>query len=678
MSQQRQLAAIMFTDIVGYTAMMQKNEQQAVTIIKHHKSVLEKNVADHEGDVVEYYGDGSLSIFSSVNEAMHCAMKVQAELLKEPAVPLRIGLHIGEILFDENKVIGDGVNLASRIQALGKAGSILFSKEIFDKIRNHHEFKTVPLGQFELKNVDELMEVFALANEGLTVPKKEEMSGMLIPITSGKKIAPRLKWSIIFSAILLLIIAAIFIYNSFKRNSGFTGTEKSIAVLPFRNISNDSLQEYFSDGITEDIITQLSKIADLKVISSTSVMQYKNVSGNIKQIAEELQVASILEGSVRREGNKVRITAQLIDANTDQHIWANNYDKSVDEVFAIQSEVAQQIAKELNAKLTEEEGKRIQKKATGSIAAYEDYLLARQSPRDQAEKLLLSALQKDSTFALAWGSLALIYSKMPVRDPTDRPYYIRKSLDAALTAVNYGPELSETHMILGDILKTITLNPNLSIKELNKSISLNPNNAEAYVYLAYALSELGRFPEAEINLLKAKQLDPQSILMRIAWLRYYVYSRNAEKMREYLHSLRRASENEVAFNEFNTRDVRNIDRGGTRVSYFFLKENYDSILVYGNRRFQPAEIAIALMKTGKINQANIIIDSLRNASEIDNAFHIGIIYGWLGEKQKAMKYLNLAYRLYDYSLISIKVNKLFDPLRNEDDFRNLLSKMGIE
>jgi adenylate cyclase len=355
----------------------------------------------------------------------------------------------------------------------------------------------------------------------------------------------------------------------------------------------------------------------------------------------------------------------LIDANTDQHIWANNYDKSINEVFAIQSEVAQQIAKELNAKLTEDEGKRIQKKVTGSTAAYEDYLLARQSRREEAEKLLLSALQKDSTFALAWGSLALIYSRMPVREPADRPYYIRKSLDAALTAVNYGPDLSETHMILGDILKTITLNPNLSIKELNKSIRLNPNNAEAYVFLAHALIELGRFPEAEKNLLKAKQLDPMSMLMRTAWLRYYLYSRNAEKMSKYLH-------------EFSTPEARNMERGGTRVSYFFLKENYDSILVYGNQRYQSAEIAIALIKTGKIKQAGMIIDSLRKASENDNAFHIGIIYGWLGEKQKAMEYLNLAYRLYDYGLISIKVNKLFDPLRNEDGFRNLLSKMGME
>src|SRR5678809_227820 len=197
MLQQRQLAAIMFTDIVGYTDMMQKNEELAVKVIKHHRSVMKKNVADHKGDVIEYYGDGSLSIFFSVTAALHCAMQIQNELLKEPVVPLRIGLHIGEILFDEGSVVGDGVNLASRIQALGQPGSILFSKEIFDKIRNHTEFKVVPLGRFQLKNVAEPMEVFALANEGLMVPKEEEMTGKLMPVAAKKSITPRLKWSII-------------------------------------------------------------------------------------------------------------------------------------------------------------------------------------------------------------------------------------------------------------------------------------------------------------------------------------------------------------------------------------------------------------------------------------------------------------------------------------------------
>jgi len=244
------------------------------------------------------------------------------------------------------------------------------------------------------------------------------MPGLVMPISANKNITSRLKWPVILSVALLLVIGTFFIYNSLVRNKGFTGTEKSIAVLPFKNISNDTLQEYFSDGITEDIITQLSKIADLKVISNTSAMQYKNVSGNIKQIAEELHVASVLEGSVRREGNQVRITAQLIDANTDQHIWANNYDRNVTEVFAIQSEVAHQIANELNVKLTEDENKRIEKKATGSISAYEDYLQAKKSRGDSAYKLLLSALQKDSTFALAWAALAITYSKMPIRNPT--------------------------------------------------------------------------------------------------------------------------------------------------------------------------------------------------------------------------------------------------------------------
>ncbi len=661
--QQRHLAAILFTDIVGYTSIMQHDEQRAMTLLRRHKAILEKSVSDHEGDLIEYFGDGSLSIFTSVTEALLCAIQVQKQLQSEPAVPLRVGLHIGEILSEDNKVMGDGVNLASRIQALGQAGSILFSKEIYDKIRNHQEFKAVPLGRFALKNVEEPMEVFALANEGLTVPRNEEMIGRLKTVNSTDTLPSRKKWIILALFALLIAVAAI-IYMSVNR-TGFTGNEKSIAVLPFENIGNDTLQEYFSDGITEDIITQLSKIADLKVISRTSVMQYKNTSKNIKQIAEELDVAAILEGSVRKEGESVRINAQLIDANTDRHIWADQYNRNASEVFAIQSDVAQRIAKELNAKLTTDEGKRIEKKATENIEAYEEYLRARQSrlhPRE-AEELLLNALAMDSTFALAWARLAYTYSKMSARSPTDVPFYIRKSLDAALTAVNYGPELSETHMILGDILKTITLNPALSIKELNKSIALNPNNAEAYVFLAFALMELGRFSEAESNLIKAKQLDPLSGIMRAGWSSYYRYSRNPEKLfaltQDQAYQVRYGWENEM------------------KNWYHFLKENYDSILLHGSQARNPVLLGIAYTRTGKTRDAKNLIDSLKSASEYDNAFSIGIIYGWLEEKQKAMEYLNLAYRLYDYDLISIKVNKIFDPLRNEEEFKELMRKMGM-
>src|SRR5687768_14251167 len=672
-NQQRHLAAILFTDIVGYTAMMQKDEQKAVSLIKRHRAVIEKSVSDHKGDIIEYFGDGSLSIFSSVTEALHCALEVQQQLQDEPKVPLRIGLHIGEVLLEDGKVMGDGVNLASRIQSLGQAGSILFSKEIFDKIRNHNEFIPEYLGRFELKNVDEPMEIYALANEGLTIPKKEEMTGRLKQFELPKRFSPRTKWIIITAGVLLLAFSAITMFGLFKDRVGFTGKEKSIAVLPFDNISNDTLQQYFSDGITEDIITQLSKISDLKVISRTSVMQYKNTTKTIREIAEELNVAAILEGSVRKEGNKLRINAQLIDANTDKHIWAEQYDRDASEVFAIQSEVAQRIANQLNAKLTPDEGKRIEKKATANLAAYEDYLRAKQLPYQEREPLLMAALEKDSTFALAWAELAYTYSKIWSSNPVDIPYYIRKSLDAALTAVNYGPDLSETHMVLGDILKTITLNPSLSIKELNKSIKLNSNNAEAYVFLAFALMELGRFNEAEVNLVKAKQLDPLSAIMKAGWISYYRYSRNAEKLLEYTKAEKLLENMQVLAN-----GEREIMENFINLWYYFLKDDYDSIIVFGNKLSDPSLLGIAYTMTGNIAKAGKIADSLISISPYDHAFSIGIIYAWMNEKQKAIEYLNLAYRLYDNSLIRIKVDKRFDPLRNEEAFKGLLRKMGME
>jgi len=663
MSTTRQLAAILFTDIVGYSAMMQKDEQRAIDLIRHHRSVLENTVTEHEGDVIEYYGDGSLCIFTSITQAMKCAVSIQQQLHQEPAVPLRIGLHIGEVVYEGGKIMGDGVNISSRIQSLGRAGSILFSKEIFDKIRNHTEFKTVYLGKFLLKNITEPMEVFALANDGLTVPAKEEIGGRIKDLPNKGLTRPQ-KWIITSAFVLLLVWILTSQFGFFKKQNAFTGKEKSIAVLPFENISNDTLQQYFSDGITEDIITQLSKIADLKVISRTSVMQYRGTKKNIKEIANELGVTAILEGSVRKEGDKVRITAQLIDANTDKHIWAETYDKNASEVFTIQSEVAQKIVNALNVKLTTEEGKRIIEKATDNVEAYEDYLRAKQLPWQQRIEPLLNVLKKDSTFSLAWAELANAYSKIPIRSLSEKPYYVRKSLDAALTAVAYGPERSETHMILGDVLKISTLSPAIAIKELNKSIILNPNNAEGYVYMAFAQMEMGNFVEAENNLQKAKLLDPLSGIMLAAWSNFYRYTRNPDKLISLRNELRPANRPDTSI--------------GTKLQYYFLKDEYDSILFYRKPGSNFIMAGIAYTRTGQMDKAKKLADSLESASPYDNAFPAGIIYAWMGEKQKAIEKLNLAYRLYDFGMISIKVDKLFDPLRNEEGFKELLRKMGME
>jgi len=668
----RQLAAILFTDIAGYTAMMQRDEQSAITMVKHHRAVLEKTVAESNGEVIEFYGDGSLSIFTSITQAMHCAYSIQQQMQGDPPVPLRIGLHIGEVIYEDGKIMGDGVNIAARIQSLGQPGSILFSKEVFDKIRNHNEFTTVYLGKYSLKNVTEPMEVFALSNEGLSVPAKEKIEGRIIEITTRKKLKAQRKWILISTAAIIITLLVLFLPDLLKNlpgllknKIGFTGSEKSIAVLPFQNMSNDTLQQYFSDGVTEDIITQLSKIADLKVISRTSVMQYRGTKKNIKEIAGELGVTAILEGSVRKEGDKVRITAQLIDANTDKHIWSESYDnKNASEVFAIQSEVAQKIVNALNVKLTTEEGKRIIEKATDNVEAYEEYLRAKKLPFSQRIDPLLNAIKKDPSFSLAWAELASAYSKIPFRNQSEKPYYVRKSLDAALTAVALGPERSETHMILGDVLKISTLSPALAIKELSQSIALNPNNAEAHVYLAFAQMEMGSFSEAKKNLEKAKLLDPLSSIMNSGWLNYYRYSRDPDKYISYRNELRPANMPDSI--------------SGSKPVYHFLKNEYDSILYYSRPGSNSILKSIAYTRTGQPDKAKKIADSLEKASLYDHAFQTGILYAWIGDKQKAIEKLNLAYRLYDFGLISIKVDKLFDPLRDEEGFKELLKKMGME
>ena len=225
MPSSRQLAAILFTDIVGYSAIMQQDEQGAIRLVKHHRVVMKNSVAEHGGEVIDYYGDGSLCIFASITQAMQCAVSIQKQLHEEPVVPLRIGLHIGEIVFEDGKIMGDGVNIASRIQSLGSAGSILFSKEIIDKIRNHSEFNSVYLGKFLLKNIAEPMDVFALANEGLTVPVKEEIEGR-IRDKPNAMLTRTQKWIIASALALVLIVIAGFLLGMFRKQNVFTGKRK--------------------------------------------------------------------------------------------------------------------------------------------------------------------------------------------------------------------------------------------------------------------------------------------------------------------------------------------------------------------------------------------------------------------------------------------------------------------
>ena len=486
-SQQRRLAAILFTDIVGYTAMMQRNEEEAVLIMKKYSSVLQKIVAGHAGQILNDYGDGSLCTFSSATEAVGCAVELQRQLQEEPKVPLRIGLHVGEIFFEDGKVMGDGVNIASRIQSVGQANTILFSSEINNKIKNRSEFNSVYLGKFEFQNVDDPVDVFALSNEGLTIPKKEEISGKLKVVQKKSPVKKIIMGSLL---VVLLAIAVIFMIKPASKTT-IADKDISIAVLYFDNMSGDPTQDYFSDGITEEIISRLSRLKGLKIKNRTSVVQYKNSNKPAKEIAEELGVKSILNGSIRKQGNKIVITSELIDGATNDNIWSEQYDKELKDIFEVQSDIAQQIAWKFQIDLSKDAQKGLVSSSTQNLEAYDLYLKASSlisarkglggvsEDRRKAIELLRKAIQLDPRFADAYALLSENYTFL------------------ALNA-NDPKHLLDSAVILAE-----------------KAIAIGPDREAGYTALAYEKRWEGSTDEQLKNLLKAQDIKPFSGISEI-------------------------------------------------------------------------------------------------------------------------------------------------------------------
>lgn len=331
----RRLAAIMFTDITGYTAMMQENEPAAAILRQRHREVFQKEHERCHGEILQYYGDGTLSVFKSAVEAAQCAIAMQRSFQEEKplTVPLRIGIHLGDIVFSENDVYGDGVNLASRIESLGVPGCILLSDKMNYAVKSQDSISTQSVGVFEFKNVKDPVEVFAVTNTSIRIPARSELKGKL------------------------------------KEN------KKSIAVLPFVNMSADPDNEYFSDGISEEILNALVKVEGLQVTARTSSFFFKGKNMDVREIGSQLGVAHILEGSVRKAGNRVRITAQLVSSVDGYHFFSETYDRTLEDIFAVQDEIAHKITHRLREHLDEtQHGQQLVKPPTLNLAAYDTYL----------------------------------------------------------------------------------------------------------------------------------------------------------------------------------------------------------------------------------------------------------------------------------------------------------------
>jgi len=372
----RKLAAILSADVEGYSRLMDDDEEATVRTLTSYRTAIADLVQQFRGRVVDTPGDNILAEFTSVVDAVNCAVEIQRELAERNAelpnkrkMQFRIGVNLGDVIDEEDRIYGDGVNIAARIENLSNAGGICISHSAYDQIRNKLKFGYEYLGEHEVKNIREPVKAYHV----LMAP---EFEGQRIGF---EKKTPKTRWMGVAAAVVIIVIGLL-IYQVYQSKQILPVKEAlaekpSIAVMAFDNMSNDPEQGYFGDGISEDLITDLSKIPDILVISRLSSFTYKGKNIKVQQIAKELGVRYVLEGSVRKAGNTIRINAQLIDATNGHHLWAERYDGGMNDIFTLQDNITSKIAASLAVKLTEDDKNRLLQKGTVNMEAYEAYMI---------------------------------------------------------------------------------------------------------------------------------------------------------------------------------------------------------------------------------------------------------------------------------------------------------------
>lgn len=676
MTQARHLAAIMFTDIVGYTTMMQANEQKAVAVIKHYNSTLEKLVGQFNGQVVNYYGDGSLCIFQSATDAANCSLELQKELKTDPGVPLRIGLHIGEVFFENGKALGDGVNVASRVQSLGQENTILVSAEFYDKIKNNTTFSTISLGPFDFKNVAKPLEIFALSNEGLFVPRRRKMEGKLKKKSGKRRVVTGISLFILFCAVGFLV------YKTFFTGKAESGSnDQSIAVLPFVDMSPSKDQEYFSDGMSEELLNLLSKIQGLKVTSRTSSFSFKGKNMDVRKIGGDLGVANILEGSVRKSGNTIRITAQLIEVMNGTHLWSETYDREMKDVFALQDDISKMIVDILKIKLTGKQANQLAGSYTENPEAHEDYLKGRyhwNTRTDEGIKKAIGyfedAIKKDSNYAAAYSGLADTYLTLYDYGLMSIDESTLKAKDAAQRALKINKNLAEAHNSLAHI-DLHEWKWKSAEEGFRRALELDPGYVLAHHWYALCLTAIGKASEAVNEMEKARELDPLSTRI------------NADLGMAYLAAGRY---DEAIGQELKTMELNPKAAGAywIRGMAYQQKKMYEqSIKDYrhalelspGNPNYLAA-LGHVYASIGNTAAAHKILDTLSvvNKEEPVSPFFIALVYAGLNDKEKALDWLENSYKEKSGSVRYLKMEPRLQNLRNEPRYAALMKKIGLE
>lgn len=614
---ERRLTAILAADVAGYSRLMGADEAGTLSALKsHRREMADGKIGEHQGRIVKLTGDGMLVEFPSVVNAVACAVDIQRRMRErnvdvpdERRIEFRIGVHLGDIIFDDNDIYGDGVNIAARIESIARPGGVAVSGAVRDNVGNRLDLSFEDTGEQTLKNIERPIRVY-----NISLFARDPTSPAA---ATGLKAGP------------------------------FSKEKPSIAVLPFNNMSGDPEQEYFSDGITEDIITDLSKISALFVVGRNTVFTYKGKSVKLQQAAQELGVKFLLEGSVRKSGQRVRITGQLIDGATGGHLWADRYDRDLTDIFAIQDEITHTIVDQLRVKLLPEESEALAKAPTENVEAYTSYLRGREFFHTRtrgslqiARRLFTRATVLDPGYARAYAGIADCDSVLHAWHGAEI------SLDALFAtcakALALDPNLAEVHASHGLAL-TINGRHAEAVVEFERAIALDENSYEGhYFYARHAFAE-GYFEKAVELYKRCSEINPDDY-------RSPLLAMNA------LHSLGHHDE-----------EARLAKIGLERAEQALKRHPENS---------DPAQLgAIALITLGQRDRAREWAERALAVDADDNnaVYNIACVYSLLGEVDRAIDLLEPYLRLVGQHMKSwFKNDSDFDPIRDHPRYATLL------
>jgi len=663
----RKLAAILSADVKGYSRLMEEDEQGTVERLKECRALFFELMQAYQGRVVDCPGDNILAEFISVIDAVEAALSIQRTLHErnlvlpaESRMEFRIGINLGDVIEDGEKIYGDGVNIAARVESLAKAGGICVSGAAFAQIEGKLSVTFDDLGKHHVKNISRPIQIYAI---------REAPSGV---IHRPRPTHRRFTWRMAAVAIVIMLVAAGLWMGIPRKRADLPSETPSLAVLPFVDMSLEKDQEYFADGLAEELLNTLSRVPGLRVVGRTSSFQFKGKNEDLRIIGQKLNASKILEGSVRRESGRVRVTAQLINASDGFHLWSETYSYEMKDIFAIQDQIARSVTEALKWTLI---GEAAPSQQTANGDAYNAYLLGQYySGRRSIEDLrngidyLNRAVRLDPDYAAAWVALAVAHVRQADWGyiPPDEGY--REANAAAQRALKLNPDLAMAHSALGWIRMNHEWDWEGARRSFRRSLELEPANAKVLGNAAALFVVLGQLEEGISMMRRVVQRDPLNLSAHLSLGTYAYYAGHLE---EAAVALGKALE-------------LNPDGGGIHIALGLIRlaemrpqEALDAIDQETDPGWRLFGHALAYQALGREQDSKASLAELIAGHQSDSAYQISEVYSYWGDPDQAFKWLERAYAQRDGGLPLINVDPLMRSMKDDPRYRPLIGKLGL-